>query len=307
MNLEPETRKGYYISAEMKRLWAVEMELLNKLLEVCKKHNLQIYAEGGTLLGAVREHGYIPWDDDIDMAMPREDYDKLRSIAKDEFKSPYFFQCGYTDLFPNGQTKIRRDGTTAILIGDIMHNFHQGVFIDVFPLDSIPEKEDEYNNLIKSRINIRAKLLLFLDYNFSLTNWKYNWEYLKVYFSIRKNGFKSYFQKYDEIIKQYQLKQSHLVSLLSWNDDKRYIRDKSWYKGTIYMPFEDIMIPVPTGYKEILSKQYGDYMKPAKVPNQHGSFVVLDLNKSYLDYLPSLIKQHKWDNWKNKWNRLRNL
>ena len=81
MNLEPETRNGYYISADMKKVWAVEMQLLKKLLEVCEKHHLRIWAEGGTLLGAVRHHGYIPWDDDIDMAMLRDDYDKLQAIA----------------------------------------------------------------------------------------------------------------------------------------------------------------------------------------------------------------------------------
>lgn len=77
MNLEPETRNNYYISVEMKKVWAVEMQLLKKLLEVCEKHHLKIWAEGGTLLGAVRHQGYIPWDDDIDMAMLRDDYDRL--------------------------------------------------------------------------------------------------------------------------------------------------------------------------------------------------------------------------------------
>ena len=73
------------------------MELLKKLLEVCDKHHLRIWADGGTLLGTVREHGYIPWDDDIDMAMLRDDFDVLVKIAPKEFSHPYFFQFGYTE------------------------------------------------------------------------------------------------------------------------------------------------------------------------------------------------------------------
>ena len=75
MNLETEVRRGYTIPAEMKRVWKVQIDLLKKLLEVCRKHNLHIWAEGGTLLGTVREQGYIPWDDDIDMVMLRDDYE----------------------------------------------------------------------------------------------------------------------------------------------------------------------------------------------------------------------------------------
>lgn len=66
------------------------MQLLNKLLKVCGKHHLKVWAEGGTLLGTIRDKGFIPWDDDIDMAMMRDDYDKLQSVAKEEFKAPFF-------------------------------------------------------------------------------------------------------------------------------------------------------------------------------------------------------------------------
>lgn len=149
MNSQKEIRRGYEILPEMKKVWSVEIELLRKLLDVCKRYNLKIFAEGGTLLGAIREHGFIPWDDDIDMAMPREDYDKLRELASAEFKSPYFFQCGYTDIFPNGITRLRKDGTAAITYKSIYDRCHQGIFIDIFPLDSIPDEKSECERFVK--------------------------------------------------------------------------------------------------------------------------------------------------------------
>lgn len=302
MNLDPETRKGYYISAEMKRVWAVEMEMLNKLLEVCKKYNLRVFAEGGTLLGTVREHGYIPWDDDIDMAMPREDYDKLREIASEEFKAPYFFQCGYTDLFPRGQTKIRKNGTAAIFKYDIFKDYHHGIFIDILPLDSLPNDKKEFDVLLDERVKERSKLYLYCNYRFSFTNWVYNWNYLKLYLEVRKVGFNNYFSKYDNLMKKYSHEECDNVSIISWGDDRRYIRNKSWYREAVYLPFEDILIPVPVDYDLVLRKQYGDYLKPVKASSEHGATLVLDSEHSYLDYLPSLRKKHKWDRWKSRWD-----
>ena len=89
MNLDEEIRCGYKVSAQMKHIWNVQMNLLKKLLEACEKHNLRIWASSGTLLGAVRHGGYIPWDDDIDMVMMRDDDNKLLSIASAEFKARF--------------------------------------------------------------------------------------------------------------------------------------------------------------------------------------------------------------------------
>ena len=137
MNLEEETRKGYTISKKMKSIWNIQMKMVKKVLTVCKKYNLKIWADGGTLLGTVREHGYIPWDDDVDLVMLREDYNKLLEIAPKEFKDPYFFQCAYTDKFyPRGHSQIRYNGTTAILPTEINCKFNQSIFIDIFVLKS---------------------------------------------------------------------------------------------------------------------------------------------------------------------------
>ena len=96
--LDEEIRDDYVVSSQMKQVWAVELDLLNKILEVCKKYNIKIIASGGTLLGAVRHKGFIPWDDDIDLMMMRDQYDKLCDVAEKEFKYPYFFQTEYKKL-----------------------------------------------------------------------------------------------------------------------------------------------------------------------------------------------------------------
>ena len=298
MNLEPETRNGYFISAEMKKVWAVEMELLNKLLDVCKKYNLRIWAEGGTLLGAVREHGYIPWDDDIDMVMPRKDYDKLREVASEVFKSPYFFQCGYTDLFPNGFTRLRMDGTAAILYNSIYHKCHQGIFIDIFPLDAVPNNDDAFERFLYKKVIEKEKMRLFCENHFSFTNFIYDWKVLKAKMEIWRMGFHSFFSKYDNLVKQFSQESYNRVSIFSWIYDDKYLRQLDWYDDTTYIPFEDIMIPVPTKYDEILKTQFGNYMNPVKVGTNHGGFLVLDSEHSYKEYLPKLRKVHRWDSLK---------
>ena len=87
-------------------------------------------------MGTVRHKGYIPWDDDIDMLMFREDYDKLIELADSEFKDPYFLQCAYTEKhYYRGHAQMRYKGTTAILKGDIYQPFDQSIFLDIFVYD----------------------------------------------------------------------------------------------------------------------------------------------------------------------------
>lgn len=308
MNLEPETRNDYYISADMKKVWAVEMQLLKKLLEVCEKHHLRIWAEGGTLLGTVRHHGYIPWDDDIDMAMLRDDYDKLQSIAKDEFKAPYFFQSGYTDYFPSGFSKLRMDNTAAIIPSEINQRYHQGIFIDIFPYDAVADEENERKKQKMIAIQKKKSLLNYCYGYVSFTSPKYSLTVILSKIKVASKGFNRYFKEYDDLFRLYTIHDHNYISFISFYYElNRYLRDKHWYDETIYLPFEDIMMPVPKDYDKILSLQYGNYMKPVQSPTMHGEFAILDPNNSYLTYLPRLRKEHKWDNWKTRYTRFKSL
>ena len=136
---QKETRCGYEVSEKMKKVWAVELNLLEYFDQLCREHNLRYFVDYGTLLGAVRHQGFIPWDDDIDIVMLRDDYEKLKMIAQDEVSSPYFFQNSYTDIMIWALAKLRDSRTTAIEYPDFPPEFNQGIFLDIFPLDDAPD------------------------------------------------------------------------------------------------------------------------------------------------------------------------
>ena len=124
---------------KLRRLQLCELEILDEFVRLCEEHGLRYYLVGGTLLGAVRHHGFIPWDDDIDVAMPRADYDRLGEICKTELDSKYFYQCPETDPhYFLSYAKVRKNGTEVYEERFKDARFHKGVFIDIFPLDDCP-------------------------------------------------------------------------------------------------------------------------------------------------------------------------
>ena len=284
MNLLEETRSGYVVSAQMKKVWAVQMKLLNKLLEVCGNHQLRVWADGGTLLGTVRHKGYIPWDDDIDLVMLRDDYDKLVRLASKEFSHPFFFQCAYTEKFyPRGHAQLRMDGTSAILPYPEFVNTHQGIFIDIFPFDAVPDDPVAQKELIAKR-NDRMAAMLASGARPSLSHLGRSYRNLK-----NRLRFKDLYFQFDEMLRENKIEDNAVVSCLSFKVDPDHLfRDKHWYDSTLYMPFEDIMIPVPVGYHQILQLQYGDYMVPRQEPTIHGDFWKLDAEHPYQEYISTL-------------------
>lgn len=133
--------------AQRKRVQEDELQILIKFDEICRKFNLKYTLAAGTMIGAVRHKGFIPWDDDIDVYMLRNDFNKLRKIAPMELPENMFYQSHYTDLeYYYPFDKIRLDGTIFKETFLANHNINHGVFIDVFPIDSIS------NNKCKSTI-----------------------------------------------------------------------------------------------------------------------------------------------------------
>lgn len=276
--LQPEVRCDYRIDSDMKRVWAVQLDLLLELLRVCRKHDLRIFADGGTMLGAVRHKGYIPWDDDIDMAMFREDYDKLAEIAPQEFSHPYFFQTVYTDEHYSRRHAQLRNSETACWTKDLKKVKHnRGIFIDIFILDYMPNGA----KAIAKHVAREKEAKLKLKITSKIINWLPESLYLYCRNHTRWLSDKVRFAQYEDLMRSVKRENTALICNISFRS-KEAIKLHEYYDDIEWMDFEHIQIPVPTGYHKALTMQYGEYMTPKKIETNHGS-MQYDTERSYRD------------------------
>lgn len=304
--LDEEHREGCIVSAELKALWAVELDLLAELDRVCKKHNLRYFANGGTLLGAVRHGGFIPWDDDIDVNMPRADYERLCAIASEEFAEPYFWQTNKTDpSVSRVHAQLRNSLTTAIPRNNLqkdrmIYPTHSGVFIDIFPMDKLPERQDEREQFVRELTQANHKLAshiaprsVFLNPSIELL-----WHPRRMVLFIRglvdairglflrQSLVQKFYDEFELLAQKYNGIEGSDYSQLTF--DLRICQKlflPVWcYDTPQRIPFEFVDIPVPLHYDDYLERQYGDWQTPKKIPSYHGDMMI-DLRRSYKEYL----------------------
>lgn len=276
---KPEYRDGFFVSSERKKLWAVELDLLREFIKVCSKHNLKYFLNGGTLLGAVRHGGFIPWDDDIDVMMPREDFEKLLEISQKEFTFPYFFQTPLSDqAYFRAHAQLRNSLTTGCTLEDKNKDINRGVFIDIFILDNIPS-----NKFLRQLFKYE---IIFLRKVYVLTYCR-KYEELTKFQSVLKGicqvllsniAGSRYYNFLLKVMSKYSGTNTEYIGEIGLAFREQGIWRREWFEKAVSLPFEMLNVNVPTGYKDILTVQYGpNFMEIPSVENKphnsHGQLI----------------------------------
>lgn len=297
--LREEERCGYMVSAEMKKVWAVEIDLLFQIINLCKKHSIKYFVEGGTMLGVARHGGFIPWDDDIDVAMLRDDYDRFRYFAEKELEAPYFMQDYKSDPHClHGHIQVRNTLTTGILNHErrIKLKYNQGIFVDVFPYDNIPDDVLEGEAWANATLRLKYvafKKLMSIEYPhyFACGNWlsKLIMPYahnVKERICLFVNGktYSDYMKLFESSITKYRHQSTKSVTCSVLSYSPRKIWDRNWFSAVKYLKFEWFEVPVPVGYTQYLDLMYGDWHKYVMGSSFHGG-ILFDAEQPFGNYL----------------------
>lgn len=267
----------------MSKLKELELDILKYVHEVCVKNDLKYYLIGGTLLGAVRHKGFIPWDDDIDIVMFRNDYNSLLKVLEQNIDSRYFVQNFNTDkMYTRYITKIRLNGTIFLEKHLKDYNMNHGVFIDIFPIDKISNTNAK---LIDTRVwlsNILLAARQIRNGQLKITN-KIKKSFLVVLKPIVLLIPPSYYAKLIDFVYGYENKKNckfvtNFSSQYGWR--KQTFPIDVYGEGTC-LEFEGYQFMAPAKWEVILKSLYGDYMKlPPEEKRSSGHDVIhIDLGK----------------------------
>lgn len=273
---QSEYREEFLVDSTMKTVWAAELEVLAAIAAVCEKYQLRWFADWGTLLGAVRHEGFVPWDDDMDICMLREDYEKLMKVLPGEL--PESWEVHHGSL--NSQDQFWAcvmNGSTISIEEKRLTEFHGCPFIvgvDIFPLDYLPRDEEERQmevtlfTLIWKLVRIykdkertpedEEELQEGLDAieDYLLAKIDRSGDIVTQLWNLANNLCKSFTEKEGD----------ELVDFMTYVKNNERIYKKEWFESEEYLPFESVEIAVPVGYHEVLSVEYGNYME--RVRNQ---------------------------------------
>lgn len=287
--LKPETRDGFYVDADRKALFWALLGIIKEIDRICQNNSIRYFASFGTLLGAVRHKGFIPWDDDVDLMMPRADYNKFLEVAPKELQDPYFLQTTLSEHeFVGGWARVRNSNTTATEKGrvDLRSHINMGLWAAIFPIDSCPiDCADEIAWRVLSRVYIVNALFEHAYVRrrcCGVKSWMLSLV-LRCFLNIV--GVRRIIAYREHCCAAYEKSESTFATFFTRLHNYRELRvSHNAFAKPVMMPFEDMMIPVPIGYDEILKSMYGDWRKFVTGTACH-SYEDLDVTTPYKRYV----------------------
>ena len=250
----------YYISEEeLKRIQEIQQELIREVARICRKCGIHFNMVGGTMLGAIRHQGYIPWDDDADIGFLRTEYEKFREACKSELNHEKYYMQDLRDTegYRWGYGKLRRKNTEFIRLNQEFMPYEQGISIDLMPSDNVPDSYIArtihffrcflYRKIFWSEVGSKSEKNVWIRF---------------LYRFLRMIPMKQVIKSYQHFIDSSQNKKTQLVRILTFPTPKRvYGYERRWYTQIKPYPFGDMMLPGAKDYDGYLQVKYGDYME----------------------------------------------
>jgi lipopolysaccharide cholinephosphotransferase len=243
---------------EQEELKKIQLHILKKVDIYCKEHKIQYFLAYGTLLGAVRHKGFIPWDDDIDIAMNREDYTQFISGFSDEYLKVYSLSNSKQCRFPFAKVY---DSRTGVFEGSYNKTNEFGVNIDIFPIDVVPDDKKKRQKLIRKARFWQMLSKIKLSRVSGIMTLKQNLIILPGRILLAAVPLTYMAKKIESISFSLNNTNSNYVGFMVWGYGEREMFKKEIFSETVEMPFEDMLAPVPKEYDKVLTSLFGSYME----------------------------------------------
>ena len=266
----------------LRELQLKELDILKQTIKIIEDHNLSYFALGGTLLGAIRHKGFIPWDDDVDICMTRPDYEKFLEIAQKEL--PENLELGYFKTNPTHQKYATRiiDKNTKVLRNDSFKDYYINIWIDIIPLDGMPDNKLK-NKLHKMHLLIRRLFLQYSIFDSVKKNKKRKFHekvlvnFGKVFTKIIHLDSHKQMYKMDKVLTKYPYDYGeYVINFMAANTFEEIFKHSAFEKAA-YFDFEDIKIAGPVDYVHVLETIFGPhYMELPKEEDRVAHSFVLD-------------------------------